>query len=144
MHCISMFTFTKSSTKKENATTTDSLIEEGKKISLKLGDNILSLNENYQWISEKGDLDIAEDKIFELLNHNEIITKEALLLKKQLVIMQGECETANKLKKVTMDMLAAEREETNKLRREIEGYQEELRKCYKMIIELRKLVPPES
>ena len=55
--------------------------------------------------------------------------------------LRKENEVGNRLKIVTMEMLQSEREETSTLKKEIDGYQEELRNCYKMIIELRKLVP---
>ena len=63
------------------------------------------------------------------------------VLKRQVMKLQKENEVANRLKTVTMEMLQSEREETSTLKKEIDGYQEELRNCYKMIIELRKLVP---
>ena len=67
--------------------------------------------------------------------------KEMNVLKRQVIKLQKENEVANRLKAVTMEMLQKEREETSTLKKEIDGYQEELRNCYKMIIELRKLVP---
>ena len=72
---------------------------------------------------------------------NEAILKEMNVLKRQVMKLQKENEVANRLKTVTMEMLQSEREETSTLKKEIDGYQEELRNCYKMIIELRKLVP---
>ena len=72
---------------------------------------------------------------------NEAILKEMNVLKRQVIKLQKENEVANRLKAVTMEMLQKEREETSTLKKEIDGYQEELRNCYKMIIELRKLVP---
>lgn len=67
--------------------------------------------------------------------------KEMNALKRQVVKLQKENDVANRLKTVTMEMLQSEREETSTLKREIDGYQDELRDCYKIIIELRKLVP---
>ena len=72
---------------------------------------------------------------------NEAILKEMNVLKRQVMKLQKENEVGNRLKIVTMEMLQSEREETSTLKKEIDGYQEELRNCYKMIIELRKLVP---
>ena len=72
---------------------------------------------------------------------NEVILNEMNVLKRQVLKLQKENEVSNRLKTVTMEMLQAEREETSTLKREINGYQDELRNCYKMIIELRKLVP---
>ena len=72
---------------------------------------------------------------------NEAIMKEMNALKRQVVKLQKENDVANRLKTVTMEMLQSEREETSTLKREIDGYQDELRDCYKIIIELRKLVP---
>ena len=135
-----MFGFSKSSSTRRPSGTNVEHDLIGRKISLKLGENILTLNSDCQWTNERNDLDAAEDTIFELINENEIIANEATALKRQLVQVKKEWETSNKLKSVTMDMLMTEREETSKLHREIKGYQDELKNCYKMIIELRKLV----
>ena len=51
--------------------------------------------------------------------------KEMNVLKRQVIKLQKENETANRLKAVTMEMLQKEREETSTLKKEIDGYQEE-------------------
>ena len=39
-------------------------------ITLKLGDNVLSLNSDFQWKNDRNDLDAAEDTIYELIQGN--------------------------------------------------------------------------
>ena len=106
-------------------------------ITLKLGDNSLSLGSDGRWTNDRTDLDAAEDTILELLEANEAASYEITSLKKQLLHTQKEYETVNKLKNVMMDMLQSERQQNETLKQEVTGYQDELKRCYRMIIQLR-------
>ena len=133
-----MFGFGTAASKTKRAAPSEEDIDDlARGITLKLGDNVLTLNGDGRWTNDKTDLDAAEDTIFELLEANEAAMYEITSLKKQLLCTQKEYENVNKLKNVTMDMLKTERQQSETLKREAAEYQDELKRCYKMIIQLR-------
>ena len=130
-----MFSFNK--TKSYNFENNSDSNEICKPISFKLGDQNLVFTKEGIWVNEKNELDVLNEKIEDLVSDNDSLTEQIEALTNHVKHIQNECENAYKLKTVTMDMLKIEREQNVLHKKEIEGYQDELKKCYKIIIELR-------
>jgi hypothetical protein len=107
-------------------------------LTLVLGGNILKLGADRQWTSMRSDLEVAEGEITTLIEEKEELLQVVNNCREQLDIMAEELHLANKLKGVSMDLLSKERAEKVMLEKAQGGYKEELKKCYRVILELRK------
>eukprot|EP01038_Epipyxis_sp_PR26KG_P014265 gene14265-19141_t len=107
-------------------------------IEITLGGNRLHLNESTgKWYLVNSDLEKAVLEVEELVEDKELLTKSLEQSVNYIEKLQNEVVESNNLKAVVLEMLMEERKRRIELEEEIEGYKDELKNSYKVIIELK-------
>ena len=108
--------------------------EEEKPITLTLNGNVLVYKPGKQWELQSSDLDIAAAEINKITDEKELLLQEIEELHKEII------ET-NDMKTVALGMAIEERQKNSLLTQELNAYKQELRDSYKIIVELKKIIP---
>ena len=109
-------------------------------MTLTLGSNILHLEASTgQWVSHSNDLEEAEGEIDALMEERGELQAALDVVQENVVKLKEELLTTERTKSVVMEMLGEEREKRLVLETQLEAYKTELRKSYKVIMELRKM-----
>jgi len=109
-------------------------------ISLNLGENTLVLKDTGDWAFQSTDLDAATFEIEKLVEDKETLTSSLSSCLNQIENLRSEIVDVNHMKSVILEMLMAERQKNLQLESELDGYKEELKESFRVIVELRKLV----
>ena len=108
-------------------------------LSLTLGANEYVF-EDGQWFMTGNDLEEAENEILALIEDKKGLKESLDLAQEQSIKLQQAVLDSDKAKKVAMDMLAEEHQKRVTIEAQLNGYKSELKKSYKVIIELRKML----
>lgn len=108
-------------------------------LSISLGSNEYVF-EDGQWFMTGNDLEEAENEIIALLEDKKGLKESLKLAHEQAIKLQQTVLDSDKAKKVAMDMLAEEHQKRVTVEAQLDGYKSELKKSYKVIIELRKML----
>lgn len=108
-------------------------------LSLTLGSNEYVF-EDGQWFMTGNDLEEAENEILALIEDKKGLKESLDLAQEQSIKLQQAVLDSDKAKKVAMDMLAEEHQKRVTIEAQLNGYKSELKKSYKVIIELRKML----
>ena len=108
-------------------------------LSLTLGSNEYVF-EDGQWYLTGSDLEEAENEITSLIEDKKGLKQSLELAREQSIQLKQAVIDSDRAKKVAMDMLAEEHQRRVTIEAQLDGYKTELRKSYKVIIELRKML----
>jgi len=109
-------------------------------LTLSLGDNVFNFTDDQGWIMKSNDLEEAENEIEVLMEERTELLQALEHAREQTFKLKDEMIGSEKTKQVAMDMLAEEHEKRLNIEDQLKGYKTELRKSYKVIIELRKML----
>jgi chromosome segregation ATPase len=110
-------------------------------VTLSLGSNVLALEEaTGRWVSHSTDLEEAEGEIDALIEERGEILASLDQAQEHVHKLKEELIKSDKTKAVVMQMLSEEREKRLSMEHELKGYKDELRRSYKVIVELRKII----
>jgi hypothetical protein len=114
-------------------------------LSLTLGSSQLMLEpSSKKWLQQNSDLDEAEAEIVILTDEKDELVATLAQMQVQMHLLKDEILNSDRVKEIALEMLSEEREVRQGLDEQVKGYKEELRKSYRVIIELRKMIQPPS
>ena len=139
-----MLGFMKSKYAKSKSISAD-LLKVDAPLSLTLGSSQLMLEpSSKKWLQQNSDLDEAEAEIVILTDEKDELVATLAQMQVQMHLLKDEILNSDRVKEIALDMLSEEREVRQGLDEQVKGYKEELRKSYRVIIELRKMIEPPS
>lgn len=113
-------------------------------ITLTLGGNHLKMKENGKWTIESSDLDLATFEIEKLVEDKETLTNSLSAALDQIDQLGVEVKELSDTKVKLLEMLMSERQKRMQVEYEMQGYRDELKESFCVIVELRKLIPKDD
>eukprot|EP01036_Dinobryon_divergens_P025254 gene25254-33780_t len=113
-------------------------------ISIALGENKLTLQEDGKWLLESSDMQKATAEVLKATEEKENLIKYLKDSYSHIEAMKKEILDLKEMKANLLDLLLVERQEKMQLQGEVAGYKEELKESCRIIVQLRKIIPKQG